>query len=98
VLQQSQALDNHAYLIILLEAEKLDHVQGIHTKEEKVFSLEAELECLKISLQELENQKLAQDMEIEDFEEQVDILTKENAALQEEIEVMLLVNQAVERT
>jgi hypothetical protein len=37
-------------------------VQGILTEEEKVSSLEAEIESLKMSLQELENHKISVEM------------------------------------
>jgi hypothetical protein len=39
------------HLITLLEAEELEHMQDVHTEEEKVYSLEAELESLKLFLQ-----------------------------------------------
>jgi hypothetical protein len=63
-LQHSQDLDNHAYLITLLESQKLDNVQNIHTEEEKTSSLEAEPESLKMALQELENHKLSVEMRV----------------------------------
>ncbi|KAJ4450846.1 hypothetical protein ANN_02277, partial [Periplaneta americana] len=96
VTQQSSDLDSHVHMITLLEAEKVDHLQGIQTQKEKVSQLEAELQEMKTSFSELENQKVSLEMRTVDLEEQIDILNKENLRLQEEMDVISRLNQSVE--
>ncbi|XP_067012259.2 protein lava lamp [Anabrus simplex] len=97
VKQQSRDLDSHLHALSLLEAEKLDLVQGLQEERLHTSTLVSELEALRVNITELENLKVAAEMKAIELEEQVDILSREKSELQEEFHALSLQNSELKQ-